>query len=374
MTASIPATSLQLFSTITDDHRVALSLRPVPVPQPGDDEVVIRIEATPINPSDLALLLSVGDITQLSSEDGVTSAPIPPHLHRMVAVRQGKSLPVGNEGAGTVIAAGKSPAAQSLLGKIVSVAGGAMYAQHKIVRAQDCLELPPGVSAEAGASSFVNPMTTLGMIGTMRKEGFTGLVHTAAASNLGQMLVKLTKEEGIPLVNIVRSAEQAALLRGIGAEHVVDSSADGFIASLTAAIAKTQAYLAFDAIGGGRLAGQILQAMEAAASADKPFSVYGTTQKKQVYIYGGLSTAPTELVRSFGMTWNVGGWLLTPYLHAAGGAEIARMRHFIGQHLQDIFASRYTAHISLHDVLNPTMISKFYQRATGAKYLINPAA
>ncbi len=374
MTASRPETGLQLFSTVTDEGRIELSLRPVPVPQPGDDEVIIRVEASPINPSDLGLLLSVADATQLTTANGVTSAPIPPHLQRLVAARKGTPLPIGNEGAGTVIEAGAAPAAQALLGKTVSLAGGQMYAQYRRAKAQDCLELPAGVSAEAGASSFVNPMTTLGMIGTMRKEGFSGLVHTAAASNLGQMLVKLTQAEGIPLVNIVRSEAQAALLRGIGATHVVDSTADGFLAALSHAIEQTGAFLAFDAIGGGRLAGQILQAMETAAGRDKPYNVYGTTQKKQVYIYGGLNTGPTELTRSFGFSWNVGGWLLTPYLQAAGGTEIARMRQFVRDHIRDIFASTYTARISLHDVLNPAMIAKFYQRATGEKYLITPAA
>lgn len=374
MTASRPETGLQLFSTVTDEGRIELSLRPVPVPQPGDDEVIIRVEASPINPSDLGLLLSVADATQLTTANGVTSAPIPLHLQRLVAARKGTPLPIGNEGAGTVIEAGAAPAAQALLGKTVSLAGGQMYAQYRRAKAQDCLELPAGVSAEAGASSFVNPMTTLGMIGTMRKEGFSGLVHTAAASNLGQMLVKLTQAEGIPLVNIVRSEAQAALLRGIGATHVVDSTADGFLAALSHAIEQTGAFLAFDAIGGGRLAGQILQAMETAAGRDKPYNVYGTTQKKQVYIYGGLNTGPTELTRSFGFSWNVGGWLLTPYLQAAGGTEIARMRQFVRDHIRDIFASTYTARISLHDVLNPAMIAKFYQRATGEKYLITPAA
>ncbi|GAA5264877.1 NADPH:quinone reductase [Acidiphilium sp. MT5] len=372
MTHTLPETGLQIFSTVTEAGRIELSIRPVPVPQPADDEVIIRVEATPINPSDLGLLLSVADITQLTTEGGITSAPIPPHLQRLVAARRGTALPIGNEGAGTVVAAGTSAAAQALLGKIVSLAGGQMYAQYRRAKAQDCLELPAGVSAEAGASSFVNPMTALGMIGTMRKQGFTGLVHTAAASNLGQMLVKLTQAEGIPLVNIVRSDAQAALLRGIGATHVIDSTAENFPAALAQAIEQTGAYLAFDAIGGGRLAQHILQAMETAAGRGKPYNVYGTTQNKQVYIYGSLNTGPTEIARSFGFSWNVGGWLLTPYLQAAGGAEIARMRQFIRDHLHDIFASHYTAHIALHDVLNPAIIAKFAQRATGAKYLINP--
>lgn len=368
-------TGLQLFSTVTDAGRLELSLKHVPVPAPGDDDVIIRIEATPINPSDLGLLLGVADTSQLSVEGDVTSAPIPPKLLRMVAARQGKPMPVGNEGAGRVVAAGASPAAQALLGKTVSLAGGQMYAQYKLARARDCMLLPDGMSAEQGASSFVNPLTTLGMIGTMRREGFEALIHTAAASNLGQMLVKLTQAEGIALVNIVRSPAQADLLRSIGAKHVVDSTAPDFVAALTAAITETGAFLAFDAIGGGRLANQILQAMEAAAVARDPgFSVYGSTQKKQVYIYGGLDTGPTELTRGFGMAWGVGGWLLTPYLQAAGPQEVARIRQYVVDHLKDIFASHYTARITLREVLQPDNIARYNKRATGEKFLITPNA
>lgn len=374
MTTQLPETGLQLFSTVTEDGRLTLSLKPVPVAAPGEDEVVIRIEATPINPSDLGLLLGVADTSQLSVEGDETSAPIPPKFERAVAARRGIPMPVGNEGAGTVVAAGSAPDAQALLGRTVSLAGGQMYAQYKKARARDCILLPEGVTAAEGASSFVNPLTTLGMIGTMRKEGYEALVHTAAASNLGQMLVKLTAAEGIALVNIVRSAEQAALLRSIGATHVVDSTAPDFVKDLTAAIKETGAFLAFDAIGGGRLASQILQAMEAAAVQRNPgFSVYGSTQKKQVYIYGGLDMAPTELTRGFGMAWGVGGWLLTPYLMAAGQEEAGRMRRYVVDNIRGIFASGYTAKISLRDVLKPEHILRYNKRATGEKFLIDPS-
>jgi NADPH:quinone reductase-like Zn-dependent oxidoreductase len=370
-----PDTGLQLFSTVTDDGRLELSLKPVPVPQPVEDEVIVRVEATPINPSDLGLLIGVADTSQLSVEGGVTSAPIPPQLARMVASRKGVAMPVGNEGAGTVVAAGPAEAAQALLGKVVSLAGGQMYAQFKKARARDCIQLPDGVSAEEGASSFVNPLTALGMIGTMRREGFEALVHTAAASNLGQMLVKLCQAEGIELVNIVRSPEQAALLRSIGAKHVVDSTSPDFARDLTAAIKETKSFLAFDAIGGGRTANQILQSMEQAAVALNPgFSVYGSTQKKQVYIYGMLDAAPTELTRSYGMAWGVGGWLLTPYLMSAGYEEAGRMRKYVVDNIRGIFASKYTATISLSDVLKPEHIARYNKRATGEKFLINPSA
>jgi len=374
MTAQLPASGLQLFSTVTDGFRLELSLAPVPVPAPVDDQVLIRVEATPINPSDLGLLIGVADTSQFSLKDGVASAPIPERLQRMALARQGKPMPVGNEGAGVVIAAGPAEAAQALVGKTVCLAGGQMYAQYKLARVRDCIVLPDGVAAWEGASSFVNPLTTLGMIGTMRKEGYEGLVHTAAASNLGQMLVKLCQAESVPLVNIVRSAEQAAILKGIGAKHVVDSTSADFVAELTAAIKETKAFLAFDAIGGGRLASQILQAMEAAAIALTPgFSIYGSTQKKQVYIYGMLDAGPTELTRSYGMAWGVGGWLLTPYLMAAGPEEAGRMRKYVVDNIRTIFASHYTATISLHDVLKPEHIARYSKRATGEKFLINPS-
>ncbi|MBX7247488.1 MAG: zinc-binding dehydrogenase [Caulobacteraceae bacterium] len=372
MSTDVPATGLQLFSTVREDGRLELALKPTPVPAPGEDEVVIRVEATPINPSDLGLLLGAADVSQLSVEAGVTSAPIPPAAAARMAPRIGKPMPVGNEGAGTVIAAGA--AAQHLLGKVVSLAGGQMYAQYKLARGRDCIVLPPGVTAAEAASSFVNPLTALGMIGTMRREGFEALVHTAAASNLGQMLVKLCQAEGVELVNIVRSAEQADILRGLGAKHVLDSTAPDFAAGLTAAIRETKAFLAFDAIGGGRTADQILKSMEAAAVALAPgFSIYGSSQKKQVYAYGMLDPGPTELTRSYGMAWGIGGWLLTPYLISAGAEEAARMRQYVVDNIRTIFASKYTTHISLHDVLKPEHIARYAKRATGEKFLIVPS-
>ena len=370
-----PDTGLQLFSTVTDDGRLELSVKPVPIAALAEDEVLIRVEATPINPSDLGLLIGVADTSQLSAQGGVTSAPIPEKLLGRVAARKGVAMPVGNEGAGTVVAAGSSDAAQALIGKVVSLAGGQMYAQFKKAKARDCMVLAAGVSAAEGASSFVNPLTTLGMIGTMRREGYEALVHTAAASNLGQMLVKLCQAEGVALVNVVRSAEQADLLRSIGATHVVDSTAPDFVPQLTAAIKETKAFLAFDAIGGGRMADRILQSMEAAAVALSPgFSVYGSTQKKQVYMYGMLDTAPTELTRGYGMAWGVGGWLLTPYLMSAGYEEAGRMRKYVVDNIRGIFASKYTATISLSDALKPEHIARYNKRATGEKFLINPSA
>ena len=366
----IPATHLRLLTTASED-RITLTLASEPVPQPGEGEVLVRMEAAPINPSDLGLLLGPADPATLRREGEATVADIPPQLSRAVSARLGQALPAGNEGAGTVVAAG--PGAEALVGRTVAIAGGQMYAQYRVARARECLPLPEGTPAEAGASSFVNPMTALAMLGTMRLEGYEALVHTAAASNLGQMMVKLCTAEGVPLVNIVRSAERAALLRGIGATHVVNSNDPDFRKQLTAAITETGAFLAFDAIGGGKLANQILQAMEAAAQARSPgFSVYGSTQMKQVYLYGALDTSPTEITRGAGMAWGVGGWLLTPYLQRAGAEEVGRMRAEVAENLTTIFASHYTSRITLSEALEPETVRAYARRATGEKYLLLP--
>ncbi|HTA07954.1 MAG TPA: zinc-binding dehydrogenase, partial [Streptosporangiaceae bacterium] len=318
MPPSVPATAIQLQSLVRSDETVQLSLETVEVPEPGPTEVLVRVEATPINPSDLGLLLAGADVAAAvvsgPPDWPVVTAPLPAAAMRAMAGRVGVPMPVGNEGAGTVVAAGSSPAAQALLGKTVAAAGGAMYAQYRCVDVTLCLELPDGTRAVDGASSFVNPMTALGMVETMRLENHSALVHTAAASNLGQMLVRVCTEEKIPLVNIVRRPEQVDLLRSLGAVYVVNSAAPDFMADLTAALKETSATLAFDATGGGRLSSQILACMEAAASAAAgSYSRYGSTVHKQVYIYGSLDRGPTELTRNFGMAWGIGGWLLTPF-------------------------------------------------------------
>jgi hypothetical protein len=237
------------------------------------------------------------------------------------------------------------------------------------------MTVPEGTTAEEAASSYVNPLTALGMVGTMKREGYQGLVHTAAASNLGQMLVKLCKADGVPLVNIVRSETQAKLLRDLGAEHVVDMTANDFMPKLIDAIAATNAFLAFDAVGGGKLAGQILAAMEQAAlrtqRADGP---YGSRQMKQVYLYGGLSSAPTEFNRGFGMRWRMGGWLLTYFLEDVGATEAKALRERVSRELKTTFASKYTQRIPLAGVLDPANIAAYGKRATGEKYLVTPQA
>jgi NADPH:quinone reductase-like Zn-dependent oxidoreductase len=339
---------------------------------------LVRIEATPINPSDLGLLLGAADMST-AVQGGTAAAPtvvanVPQGLMRAMAGRIDESMPVGNEGGGIVIQAGTSPAAQALLGKTVGVLGGAMYAQYRCVRVNDCLVLADGTTPAQAASCFVNPLTALGMVATMRLEGHKALVHTAAASNLGQMLNKICLKDGVDLVNIVRNQEQADLLRGLGAKHTVDSSLPGFMDDLTQALMATGATVAFDAIGGGKLAGQILTCMEAAANLTaKVYSRYGSSTHKQVYIYGGLDMRPTEFGRGFGMAWGVGGWLLTPFLQKIGAAEAQKLRDRVAAEITTTFASHYSKVISLQQALQTDVIAAYNRRATGEKYLINPS-
>ncbi len=377
MQTQVPATALQLRSLVQPDGALQISLEDVAVPTPGSDEVLVRIEATPLNPSDLGLLFGAADLRSASTSGSpgrpVVSARVPEAAMKAMAGRLGQSLPVGNEGAGTVVAAGDSAAAQRLLGKTVAIIGGAMYAQYRSMRADQCLLLPEGATAADGASSFVNPLTALGMVETMRREGHTALVHTAAASNLGQMLNRICLKDGIALVNIVRKEEQAAILKAQGAEFVCNMASPTFLDDLTQALVKTGATIAFDATGGGRLAGQILGCMEAALNLTaKEYSRYGSTTHKQVYLYGGLDTSPTEFVRNFGMAWGMGGWLLFPFLHKLGPAGAQRLKERVAAELTTTFASHYSKEVSLAEALQPDAIAAYGQRATGVKYLINP--
>ncbi len=378
MTSSIPTTALQLRSLVLADGSLQISLEPTPVAAPGPDEVLIQMQATPINPSDIGLLFGPADLSTVkvtgSVERPVVSASIPERAMPGLAARLGQSLPVGNEGAGLVVAAGSSPAAQALLGRTVGVIGGAMYAQYRTMPAAQCLPLPAGTTAAEGASCFVNPLTALGMVETMRREGHTALVHTAAASNLGQMLNKVCLKDGIGLVNIVRKPEQAALLREIGARHVCDSSAPGFMAELSDALASTGATIAFDATGGGTLAGQILQCMESAINRKtKEYSRYGSAVHKQAYLYGHLDPRPTEIQRTFGMAWGVGGWLLFPFLQKIGPDAGQALRERVASELKTTFASHYARTVSLAEALSADAIAFYGPRNTGAKVLIDPS-
>ncbi|MCA3363012.1 MAG: zinc-binding dehydrogenase [Roseomonas sp.] len=378
MTSALPHSGMQLRSTITSRGELELTLVDEPVIAPAADEVLIRVEATPINPSDQGLLFGAADLGTLSVE-GTASRPvarakIPERAMRAMAGRLDQPMTVGNEGAGVVIAAGDAPEAQALLGKVVAVFAGSMYSQYRTVKALQCLTLEPGTRPAEAASCFVNPLTALGMTETMRWEGHTALVHTAAASNLGQMLNRVCLKDGISLVNIVRNAEQEQLLRGMGARYVCNSGADSFIDDLTAALVSTGATIAFDAIGGGNLASTILTCMEAALSKSaKEYSRYGTTVHKQVYIYGALDTRPTEIIRNVGMFWGVGGWLLFPFLERIGPQAAAALRQRVARELKTTFASQYAGQVSLTDVLQPQIMRNFSKRATGAKYLINPS-
>jgi NADPH2:quinone reductase len=369
---------LQLTSTITENATIEIGLRDVEVPKPGADEVLIEVKASPINPSDLGTLVGAGDLTSIRVEGEGDHAKvimdIPESVMWAMKPRIGKPLPVGNEGSGIVTEAGEN--AKHLIGKVVSAVGGGMYAQYRVLPAMACIEMPDDIEPKDCASSFVNPLTALGMVETMKSEGHSALIHTAAASNLGQMLVKICLADNIPLINIVRKPEQVDLLKSLGAEYVCNSSDDNFKDSLVEAIKATNATLAFDATGGGELSGRILSCMEIAMRANmKEFSPYGSTQHKQVYIYGALNQSGISLPnnRSFGMYWAIGGWLLTPFLENAGMEKNIELRQRVSSEIKTTFASSYTKEISLAQALSLDEMMVYGSIATGKKYLINPS-
>jgi NADPH:quinone reductase-like Zn-dependent oxidoreductase len=373
----VPSTGRILRSLVSEDATLRLYLDTVDIPRPAGRQVLVRVEATPINPSDLGLLLGLADVSRAEyghDERGPTvTAPVPPEGMEAMAARVGRPLAVGNEGAGTVVAAGDDPAAQALLGRTVAVFGGRLYAEYRLSDVAECMPLPEGVTAAQGAACFVNPLTALGMVGTMQREGHRALVHTAAASNLGQMLNRLCLADGIGLVNVVRRQEHVDLLRAAGAEHVCDSSTPSFADDLTAALEATGATIAFDAVGGGPLAGQILGAMEAAlVRGGAELGRYGSTTHKQVYIYGSLDRRPTEIQRTFGFAWSVGGWLLMPYLEHVGPDEAQRLRDRVATEITTTFASTYAHSVNLTDALTEVALRGYAQPATGQKYLITP--
>jgi NADPH:quinone reductase len=375
----IPTSSLQLRTHVKNNGELELSLQSVPTPALADDEVLIRVEGSPINPSDIGLLFGAADMSNAkqtgTAQLPIITAPIAAAAMKSMAGRMDESMPAGNEGAGTVVAAGKSASAQALLGHVVAAFGGAMYTQLRAMKVNQCLLLPKGTSAAQGASCFINPLTSLGMVETMRRENHSALIHTAAASNLGQMLNKICMKDGVGLVNIVRGETQAQVLRDLGAKYICNSSAETFIDDLTNAIAQTGATLAFDAIGGGKLPGQILGCMEAAINRKaKTYSRYGSDVHKQVYLYGGLDTSPTLVTRNFGMTWGLGGWLLWPFLNKVGPAVAQTLRERVVAELHTTFASHYTREISLAQALDLSVIEAYGKRATGEKFLVNPNA
>ncbi|MEO0549338.1 MAG: zinc-binding dehydrogenase [Pseudomonadota bacterium] len=374
---TLPATYLQMTSTVTEAGELRMELVEKQMPDPKPDQIIVRVEATPINPSDHGVMFGWSDMSAASSTGSgartVLTAPVPQQGMRVMKARIGQALPVGNEGAGTVVAAGSSDYAQSLLGKTVAVMGGGMYGQYRAVEAALAMPLHEGDTAKDGASSFVNPLTALSFLETMRMEGHTALVHTAAASNLGQMLVRICQADGVELVNIVRKKAQADLLRDMGAKYVVNSSDESFMADLTDAIHATGATLGFDATGGGQLASNILTGMEgAAARTPGAYSIYGSVAHKQVYLYGGLDTSPTMLTRGYGMAWGVGGWLLPNFLAKAGMEVAGRLRTRVANELKTTFASHYTDEISLAEALQAETVARYNAKVTGEKFLICP--
>ena len=370
-----PLAGLQLISTIRDNGTLAVVVRPQTLSAPAADEVVIEVQATPLNPSDIGLLFGPADMGQACALPGQTGieAPVSASALKAMAGRMNQAMPVGNEGAGRVVAAGSDADAQALLGKTVTVISGGMYAQYRLVKAAQCMLLPDGVTPAQGASCFVNPLTALGFVETMKREGHRALVHTAAASNLGQMLNKICQADGIELVNIVRKPSQVALLQGLGARHICDSSAPSFMSDLTESLVATGATLGFDATGGGTLANQILMAMEAALSRQATtYSRYGSSVKKQVYLYGGLDTSATTLNRGYGMAWGVGGWLLPNFLARVGQEVATRLRTRVATEMKTTFASHYTDEISLAEALDADIVAQYNSKSTGKKFLICP--
>ena len=368
--------SKQIRSEVTKEGKLLLSVERTAMPEPKEDEVLIRIEASPINPSDLGLLIGPADVSSMSvsgeGENAVVTMDIPEGLLRMLETRLDQSLPVGNEGGGVVVKAG-SKDLEDLVGKTVGVAGGSMYSQYRCVNAASCFVMHEGVTSAESASCFVNPLTALGMVETMRLENHSALVHTAAASNLGQMLIKICLDEDVPLVNIVRKEEHVEKLNSLGAKFVCNSSKETFMQDLVSALVETGATIGFDATGGGKLSGQILTAMEVAANQTATeYNRYGSNTFKQVYIYGGLDRSPTTLNRAFGFSWGLGGWLLTPFIGRIGPERFEELKQKVADEIKTTFASHYTKEISLEEVLQPENINVYSKQATGEKYLVNP--
>jgi NADPH2:quinone reductase len=366
--------TLQMQSCVHENGTVECALKEVEVTEPSGDEVLVEIDAAPINPSDLGLMFGAADPSsaQETDRDGQPAIvlEVPPAAMRAMAPRIGHWMPVGNEGSGRVIAAGEDESAQALLGKRVGMFGGEMYAGYRCLPSGQCLAFPDTISAEQAASCFVNPMTALGFLETREMEGQKGIVHTAAASNLGQMLVRLCQADDIPLVNIVRSEEQVQLLTSMGAQWVLNSQSDEFMKELVDALVATGATLAFDAIGGGRLVNRILTAMELAAAQTGPWSRYGSEEPKQAYIYGQLDLGATELTRGYGWVWSVSGWLLTPFMKRAGPDRVGRMRERVLREIDTTFESRYSSRISLQNAMTAEAAKAYGARKTGQKTLL----
>jgi NADPH:quinone reductase-like Zn-dependent oxidoreductase len=363
----------RLVSTVTSESKVHLSIEEFQVPGLEPDEVLIEVGASPINPSDLGVLLAGADVSTVSAAGNGLVLSLPDGAIDGLVGRVGQPMPVGNEGSGVVIEVGGGEQAGALHGKVVAVLAGGMYATHRVVKARDCLVLEEGTKALDAASCFVNPLTALGMTESMRLEGHSAIVHTAAASNLGQMLNRICVDDGIELVNIVRREEHVKLLKNQGASFVVNSTSPDFRNDLVDACTKTGATIGFDAVGGGDLATEILHAMEiAASSSGGEYSRYGSTTHKQMYVYGGLDRGPTLLKRSYGMAWGVAGWLLPNFLAKIGPARSSELRQRVATELATTFASSYSDTLSLESILDMNQMEKYSQMSTQGKSLVCP--
>ncbi len=368
----MPTTGKQLFATLAPDGQLTVEVADSEFPDPTGNQVLVKMEAAPINPSDLALLLGQADLESGEYSPGKLVATMPEPFHSASKGRHGQRLPVGNEGAGTVVATGTTDMAKALMGQRVACVPGHAYSQYATADAAMCLPLGD-LSSEVGASAFVNPMTALGFVENARMDGQKAIVHAAAASNLGQMLVKICQEDGMGLVNIVRKAEQETILRDLGAEWVVNSSAPDFLPKLMAAIDATDAYYGFDPIGGGTTVDACFKAMERVAVGKmKDYNRYGSNQQKRMFIYGRLDTGPTTLTPSYGFGWTLSGWLLTPFLAQAGVETMMRMRQRVLAGLTSTFASSYKRKVTLEQMLEKNAASDYRKMKTGEKYLVTP--
>lgn len=365
-------TGKQLFTTLDADGTLTVAIEDVTFPDPTGNQVLVKMEAAPINPSDLAILVGGADLENARYSKGKFVATVPEPINAGSKSRHGMKLPAGNEGAGTVVAAGDSDTAKALVGQRVSCVPGNAYSQYCIADAAMCLPLGDH-SAEDGASAFVNPMTALGFAENARMDGQDAILHTVGASNLGQMLTRICKEDGIGLVNIVRKDSQAELLQGIGATHVVNSSDDGFMDQLTTAIEDTGAFYGFDPIGGGQSVDTAFKAMErVAVSRMTEYSRYGSNQQKRMFIYGRLDMGPTTLSPSYGFGWTLSGWLLFPFLQSVGNETVARMRKRVRDNLTTTFASHYKTRVNLDEMLTKAAATDYRTMKTGEKYLVTP--
>ena len=369
---SIPASARRLVSEATAEGMIDLRIEEIPIPalQPG--QLFVRIDAAPLHPSDLGMMIMAGDVSRAEHVGACLRMPVPEAARAMMAARAGMAVPVGNEGAGVVIASGDADG-EALIGRSVAAFAGAMYADHRVLPRKAVVPLPEGASARDGAAMSVNPLTALAMVEVMRRDGAKALVHTAAASSLGQMLQRICAKDGIPLVNIVRRPEQAALLKALGAKHVLNSQGDGFMAKMIDAFAEVDATIAFDAVGGGPLAGMILTAMEAAQKRGAPtISPYGSPIPKRAYIYGRLDPTPTSVPPTVGMAWGANGFLLPHFLEEAGEAVRRRMEARVMAELTTTFAIAYTQEIGLDALLDPAVLVRATAKATNEKFLIRP--